>query len=237
MVKKQKRKGITTRQKRKVRNSQNWESQILVYILSAKYPLTASHLSAEIGMAQPIAFKILKNLQELGCVEVSDEEQKLGPKRVYYAPTISCLYYTCFIEYSQIAGKTTDERIKKTTTFQKFDAIIDQWMSHPVFNKSLWEIVDVKSLIGKTDSSEVMDALKEHCKLLIKCQEAYEEVKNDLGMYWRTIIGGAVVNDREPEYHKNTIKRLYKYIKPVKAEIDAFTSKTEELASEYRNEK
>ena len=46
-----------------------------------------------------------------------------------------------------------------------------------------------------------------------------------------------MVNDREPEYHKNTIKRLYKYIKPVKAEIDAFASKTEELASEYRSEK
>ena len=91
-------------------------------------------------MAQPIAFKILKNLQELGCVEISDEEQKLGPKRVYYAPTISCLYYTCFMEYSRKTGKTTDERIKKTTTFQKFDAIINQWMPHPVFNKSLWEM-------------------------------------------------------------------------------------------------
>ena len=61
------------------------------------------------------------------------------------------------------------------------------------------------------ESKDVMDALKEHCKLLIKCQEAYEEVKNDLGMYWRTIIGGAVVNDREPEYHKNTIVQMLKH--------------------------
>ena len=232
MVKKQKKKSS----KRQVRTSQNWESRILMHILSAKYPVTASHLSAEIGMAQPIAFKILKNLQELGCVEISDEEQKLGPKRVYYAPTISCLYYTCFMEYSRKTGKTTDERIKKTTTFQKFDAIINQWMPHPVFNKSLWEILDASSA-AKTESSEVMDALKEHCKLLIKCLEAYEEVKNDLGMYWRYLIGGAMVARKEPVYHKNTIKRLYKYIKPVKAEIDTFASKTEELASEYRNEK
>ena len=179
----------------------------------------------------------MKYLKEIGCVDIADEEQELGPKRVYYAPTISCLYYTCFTEYTQRTEKTTDERIKKTTTFQKFDAIINQWMSHPVFNKSLWEILDVNSLTGKTESSEVMDALKEHCKLLIKCQEAYEEVKNDLGMYWRYLIGGSVVAQREPGYHKNTIKRLYKYIKPVKAEIDAFASKTEELASEYRNEK
>ena len=78
-------------------------------------------------MAQPIAFKILKNLQEIGCVDIADEEQKLGPKRVYYAPTINCLYYACFMECSGKTGKTTDERIKKITTFQKFEEIIDRF--------------------------------------------------------------------------------------------------------------
>jgi hypothetical protein len=34
-----------------------------------------------------------------------------------------------------------------------------------------------------------------------------------------------------------TVKRLYKYLLPFKTEIDSFTSKTEELADEYRNEK
>ena len=226
--------GSNISSKRQVRTRQNWESQILVNILSAKYPVTASHLSAEIGMAQPIAFKILKSLQELGCVEVSDEEQKLGPKRVYYAPTISCLYYTCFMEYSQIAGKTTDERIGKTTTFQKFDAIIDRWIKHPVFLESVSELVVPEQGIAH---KEVRDALKEYCKLLIKSQEAYDEVKNDLGMYWRHLIGASIVAQREPGYHKNTVKRLYKYLLPFKTEIDYFTSKTKELADEYRNEK
>ena len=51
------------------------------------------------------------------------------------------------------------------------------------------------------------------------------------------------VNDKnggtyaEPEYYKNTSKRLYKHIIPFKAEVDAFASKTEELATEYRNQK
>ena len=230
MVKKQKKKSS----KRQVRTSQNWEVRILGHILSAKYPVTASQLQAEIGIKQPIAFKILKSLQELGCVEVSDEEQKLGPKRVYYAPTISCLYYTCFMEYSRKTGKTTDEKIRKTPTFQKFDIIYDWWIKHPVFLESVSELVVPEQGIAH---KEVRDALKEYCKLIIKCQEAYEETRNDLGMYWRNVIGSTVVKHREPEYYKNTIKRIYKYIIPVKAAIDTFTSKTEELASEYRNEK
>ena len=45
------------------------------------------------------------------------------------------------------------------------------------------------------------------------------------------------VAKNEPEYYKNTSKRLYKHIIPFKAEVDAFASKTEELASEYRNQK
>ena len=233
MVKKQKKKSS----KRQVRTSQNWEVRILGHILSAKYPVTASQLQAEIGIKQPIAFKILKSLQELGCVKVSDEEQKLGPKRVYYAPTIDCLYYTCFMEYSGKTGKTTDERIKKTTTFQKFDAIIDRWIKNPVFSKSLSQLVDINSLTDKSKSKDVMDALKEHCKFSIKWQEAYEEVRNDLGMFWKNMIGSNLVFQREPEYHKNTVKRLYKHILPFKTEIEAFASKTEELADEYRNEK
>ena len=64
-----------------------------------------------------------------------------------------------------------------------------------------------------------------------------EETRNNLGMYWRNLIGSIVVSHREPDYYKNTIKQIYKYIIPVKTEIDTFASKTEELASEYRNEK
>ena len=239
LAKKQKKSGKRQVRKARKKRSTNktWEDQILVHILSSKYPVTASQLQSEIGMAQPIAFKILKNLQELGCVEISDEEQKLGPKRVYYAPTISCLYYTCFMEYEGLTGKTTDERIRKTSTFQKFDTIIDRWIKHPVFSKSLSQVVDINNLTDKSKSKDVMDSLKEHCKLLIKSQEAYDEVKNDLGMGWRHLIGGSIVAQREPEYHKNTVKRLYKYIIPIKAEIDAFASRTEELASEYRSEK
>ena len=233
MVKKQKKKSS----KRRVRTSQNWEGRILVHILSAKYPVTASQLQAEIGIKQPIAFKILKSLHELGCIKVFDVEEKYGPKRVYYAPTIDCLYYTCFMEYEGLTGKTTDERIRKTSTFQKFDTIIDRWIKHPVFSKSLSQVVDINNLTDKSKSKDVMDSLKEHCKLLIKSQEAYDEVKNDLGMGWRHLIGGSIVAQREPEYHKNTVKRLYKYIIPIKAEIDAFASRTEELTSEYRSEK
>jgi ribosomal protein S25 len=230
LIKKQKKKSG----KRQVRTSQNWEGRILVHILSAKYPVTASQLQAEIGIKQPIAFKILKELQKLGCVKVSDEEKKLGPKRVYYAPTINCLYYACFMEYSGKTGKTTDERIRKTPTFQKFDIIYDRWIKHPVFSESVSELVVPEQGIAH---KEVRDALKEYCKLIIKCQEAYEEVRNDLGMYWRNLIGSAIVAQREPDYYKNTIKQIYKYIIPVKTEIDSFASKTEEVTSEYRNEK
>ena len=112
--------------------------------------------------------------------------------------------------------------------------IFDRWIKHPVFLESVSElVVPEQGIMHK----EVRDALKEHCKLIIKFQEAYDEVKNDLGFYWKNIIGGSLVSQREPEYHKNTMKRLYKYIKPVKAEIDMFSSKVEELADEYRNEK
>ena len=236
MAKKQKKSGKRQVRKARKKRSTNktWEDQILVHILSSKYPVTASQLQAEIGMAQPIAFKILKNLQELGCVEISDEEQKLGPKRVYYAPTINCLYYACFMEYSGKTGKTTDERIRKTPTFQKFDIIYDRWIKHPVFSESVSELVVPEQGIAH---KEVRDALKEYCKLIIKCQEMYEEVRNDLGMYWRNLIGSAIVAQREPDYYKNTIKQIYKYIIPVKTEIDSFASKTEEVTSEYRNEK
>jgi ribosomal protein S25 len=230
LVKKQKKKSS----KRQVRTSQNWESRILVHILSAKYPVTASQLQAEIGIKQPIAFKILKSLHELGCIKVFDVEEKYGPKRVYYAPTIDCLYYTCFMEYSRKTGKTTDEKIGKTPTFQKFDIIYDRWIKHPVFLESVSELVGPEHGIAH---KEVRDALKEHCKFSIKCQEAYEEVKNDLGMFWKNMIGSSVVRQREPTYHENTVKRLYKYLLPFKTEIDYFTSKTKELADEYRNEK
>ena len=230
MVKKQKKKSS----KRQVRTSQNWEVRILGHILSAKYPVTASQLQAEIGIKQPIAFKILKSLHELGCIKVFDVEEKYGPKRVYYAPTINCLYYACFMEYSGKTGKTTDERIRKTTTFQKFDIIYDGWLKHPVFLESVSELVVPEQGIAH---KEVRDALKEYCKLIIKCQEAYEETRNDLGMCWRNVIGSTVVKHREPEYYKNTIKQIYKYITPVKNEIDSFASKTEEVISEYKNEK
>ena len=230
MVKKQKKKSS----KRQVRTSQNWESRILVHILSAKYPVTASQLQAEIGIKQPIAFKILKSLHELGCIKVFDVEEKYGPKRVYYAPTIDCLYYTCFMEYSRKTGKTADEKIRKTPTFQKFDIIYDRWIKHPVFLESVSELVVPEQGIAH---KEVIDALKEYCKLIIKCQEAYEGTRNNLGMYWRNLIGSIVVKHREPEYYKNTIKQIYKYIIPVKTEIDSFASKTEEVISEYKNEK
>ena len=118
--------------------------------------------------------------------------------------------------------------------FNKFDIIYDRWIKHPVFLESVSELVGPEHGIAH---KEVRDALKEYCKLIIKCQEAYEETRNNLGMYWRNLIGSIVVSHREPDYYKNTIKQIYKYIIPVKTEIDTFASKTEELASEYRNEK
>jgi hypothetical protein len=240
LVKKQKKKS-GKRQVRKDRKKrpmkqdweQTWENRILVHILSSKYPVTASQLHGEIGIAQPIAFKILIKLKELECVKVSDQEDKLGPKRVWYAPTLWGLYYTCFMEFGIRTG-TVDERIRKITTLQKFDAIYDRWIMNPVFSESVSDFVLPEYGIA---NKEVKDALKEYCKLAIKSQEAYEEVKNELSMEWRNMIGGAVVSQREPEYYMNTMKQLSKYIIPIRQEIDAVFKKTDELSNQLKYEK
>ena len=80
-------------------------------------------------------------------------------------------------------------------------------------------------------------ALKEYCKLLIKSQEAYDEVKNDLDMYWRNLIGSYYVAQREEKYYKNTINRLYKFILPLKQELDSIASKAKEFSSENTSQK
>lgn len=233
MVKKQKKKS-GKRQVRKDRKKrpmkqdweQTWENRMLVHILSSKFPVTASQLHGEIGIAQPIAFKILIKLKELECVKISDQEDKLGPKRVWYAPTLWGLYYTCFMEFGIRTG-TVDERIRKTTTLQKFDAIYDRWIMNPVFSDSVSVLVFPEYGIG---SKEVKEALKDYCELVIKSQEAYEELKNELPMYWRNMIGAAVVHQREPEYYENVTKRLYKYLKTIKDEIDSVISNAEKFS-------
>lgn len=212
-----------------------WENRVLVYILSSKVPVNASELQGEMGIAQPIAFKILNKLEEMECVRIFDKEDKLGPKRVWYAPTLWCLYYTCFMEFAIRPGNTA-QRIEKTTTFQNFDEVFDRWITNPVFFQSVLGFVDQKDLDDASKSKEVKQALREHCELAIRSQEAYEEVKNDLPLPWRNMIGGAVIAERDSKYYMDTIKRISKYIIPIQKEMDGLEAKTREFVNQVKDE-
>ena len=78
------------------------ENRIIMHILTASYPVTAWQIQAETSIKQPIAFKILKTLEENGCVVIIDEQEAAelsegrGPKRVWYKPTLYCIYFMCY---------------------------------------------------------------------------------------------------------------------------------------------
>ena len=235
MVKKQKKKSDKRKVKKdrkKPAGKQNWEMNLLVCLLSNGYPMTASQMQGELGIKQPIAFKILKKLKEDELVKVY-EKKELGPKRVYFAPTIGCLYYTAMLEYSLIQGKTVDERIERTGTFMRFGKIISLWRDNPIFEESLSTIIDVDSLSNESISDEILEAMKEYGKAYIRYQEAFEEEKNELPDHLKNLIGAAIVTRRDPETQRRINKLLYKHIITFRDEADSFTTRAKELSEEF----
>ena len=236
MAKKQKKKsdkpkGHKGQKKPRPKGSVNWEWRILVCLLSNGHPMTASQMQGELKMKNyGLAFKILKKLKEENYIEISEQEN-LGPTRVFFAPTITCLYYTAFLEYSLTTGKTVEERISKNGTFKKFDRIVAQWLTNTVFLESLSKLVNPNDLTGDSSKSvEVLDAMKEYGKAYIRYQTAYEEIKNDLPDYFKNLIGAAMLTKRDPKLQVKINGLLYKHIIPFRGEADSFVSRVDELS-------